>query len=63
MEKENIHLRRYFYPSLNELTFLPVYDACPISEDISRRVICLPLYHELTEIDMRFIVLKLASLC
>lgn len=63
MEKENIHLRRYFYPSLNELQFLPIYDACPISEDISRRVICLPLYHELTEIDMRFIIQKLASLC
>jgi dTDP-4-amino-4,6-dideoxygalactose transaminase len=63
MEKENIHLRRYFYPSLNELSFLPIYDACPISEDISRRVICLPLYHELSEMDMRFIVQKLASLC
>jgi dTDP-4-amino-4,6-dideoxygalactose transaminase len=63
MEKENIHLRRYFYPSLNELDFLPIYDACPISEDISRRVICLPLYHELTESDMRFIIQKLGSLC
>lgn len=63
MEKENIHLRRYFYPSLNELDFLPIYDACPISEDISRRVICLPLYHELTEADMRFIIQKLGALC
>lgn len=63
MEKENIHLRRYFYPSLNELEFLPIYDACPISEDISRRVICLPLYHELTEADMRFIIQKLGALC
>ena len=63
MERENIHLRRYFYPSLNELHFLPIHDACPISEDISRRVICLPLYHDLTEVDMRFIIKKLASLC
>lgn len=36
--------RRYFYPSLNTLTFLPTYYACPVSEDISTRVLSLPLY-------------------
>ncbi len=36
--------RRYFYPSLNTLTFLPTYYACPVSEDISSRVLSLPLY-------------------
>lgn len=38
--------RRYFYPSLNTLSFLPVglKRACPVSEDIASRVLCLPLY-------------------
>ncbi|TDB64483.1 DegT/DnrJ/EryC1/StrS family aminotransferase [Arundinibacter roseus] len=36
--------RRYFYPSLNTLPFMPNYFSCPVSEDISSRVLCLPLY-------------------
>lgn len=48
LEQNQISVRRYFYPSLNELDFLKVKDACPVSESISRRVICLPLYHDLT---------------
>ncbi|MFM7682952.1 MAG: DegT/DnrJ/EryC1/StrS family aminotransferase [Bacteroidota bacterium] len=62
-EEENIHLRRYFYPSLNELTFIPLNDSCPIAEDISKRVICLPLYHDLKDEEISFIVNKLAELC
>ncbi|GHB75847.1 DegT/DnrJ/EryC1/StrS family aminotransferase [Persicitalea jodogahamensis] len=38
--------RRYFYPSLNTLSFLPEYYPCPVSEDISSRVLSLPLYVE-----------------
>jgi dTDP-4-amino-4,6-dideoxygalactose transaminase len=41
-----IYPRRYFYPSLNEIPFLSGINT-PISEDISRRIMCLPLYHEL----------------
>jgi dTDP-4-amino-4,6-dideoxygalactose transaminase len=36
--------RRYFYPSLNELPYLHDRYACPVSEDVSRRILCLPLY-------------------
>jgi dTDP-4-amino-4,6-dideoxygalactose transaminase len=38
--------RRYFYPSLNTLPFLKpeLKRDCPISEDISSRVLCLPLF-------------------
>lgn len=43
LEKEIVP-RRYFYPSLNTLTFLPKYYPCPVSEDISSRVLSLPLY-------------------
>lgn len=40
--------RRYFYPSLNRLPYVK-YEKMPIAEDISRRILCLPLYAELTE--------------
>jgi dTDP-4-amino-4,6-dideoxygalactose transaminase len=46
LNKEGIFGRRYFYPSLNKLNYLP-YQTCPISEDISKRVLCLPLYYEM----------------
>lgn len=44
LNKEGIFPRRYFYPSLNTLPYLNNRQACPISEDISRRIACLPLY-------------------
>lgn len=49
----NIYPRRYFYPSLSELPYIHGQHA-PISEEISRRILCLPLYHTLSreEIDM-----------
>jgi dTDP-4-amino-4,6-dideoxygalactose transaminase len=41
---EEIIPRRYFYPSLNTLSFMPRQIACPVSEDIAARVLSLPLY-------------------
>lgn len=43
LNKENIFPRRYFYPSLNKLTYLDG-TSCPVSEEISLRIACLPLY-------------------
>lgn len=42
--KYNIFPRRYFYPSLNTLPYLKIQQSCPISEDISLKIACLPLY-------------------
>jgi len=49
--------RRYFYPSLNTLPFLKpeLKRACPVSEGISSRVICLPLYVGLSRAEVEFI--------
>ncbi|MFC2064822.1 DegT/DnrJ/EryC1/StrS family aminotransferase [Chloroflexota bacterium] len=49
MLKQNIFPRRYFYPSLNTLEFLQQagQQKCPVSEDASSRVLCLPLYDDL----------------
>ena len=49
LKEKDIFIRRYFYPSLNELPYLSKKDACPVSEDISRRIACLPLYVGLDE--------------
>ncbi|HKK39355.1 MAG TPA: DegT/DnrJ/EryC1/StrS family aminotransferase [Cryomorphaceae bacterium] len=43
-----IELRKYFNPSLNRLDYVN-YQSCPISEDISERICCLPQYHDLDE--------------
>lgn len=40
--------RRYFYPSLSELNYVSGR-AAPTSEDISRRVLCLPTYFSITD--------------
>ena len=46
LNKENIFPRRYFYPSLNTVKYLNG-EKMPISESVSKRIICLPLYAEL----------------
>ncbi len=42
LEKLSVFPRRYFYPSLNLLPYMP-HMPCPVSEDISTRILCLPL--------------------
>lgn len=44
---KNIYPRRYFYPSLNTLPYVES-NTMPISEDISKRILCLPLYPDLS---------------
>ena len=51
LNEGGIYPRRYFYPSLNTL---PYVDAArmPVSEDISARILCLPLSNYLTPDDI-----------
>lgn len=46
--KENVFPRRYFYPSVNTFTKLVPYVPMPKSEDIARRILCLPLHIRMT---------------
>ena len=55
LENENIIPRRYFYPSLNTIPYVNG-GTMPISESISERIVCLPLYVGLNEIDLEKIV-------
>ncbi|MBQ4820287.1 DegT/DnrJ/EryC1/StrS family aminotransferase [Aquimarina sp. MMG016] len=48
LEKKEVFPRRYFYPSLNKLPYLEHKKPMPISEKISGRILCLPLYSELS---------------
>jgi len=43
----DIFPRRYFYPSLDTLTYIEPKQECKVSRDISRRILCLPLYGSL----------------
>jgi len=52
LKQEEIFPRRYFYPALNTLPYLSKYQPCPVAESIARRVLCLPLYAELGEMDV-----------
>ena len=49
LHENEINPRRYFYPSLNTLSYIKDIGNCPVSEDISKRVLCLPLYNGLTK--------------
>ena len=50
LRRENIFPRRFFFPALNTLPYLPSRDqSCPVAESVARRVLCLPLYAELEE--------------
>ncbi|WP_266169937.1 DegT/DnrJ/EryC1/StrS family aminotransferase [Dyella subtropica] len=48
LQLHNIFPRRYFFPSLSTLPYVST-ESCPVAEDLSRRVMCLPLYHTLSE--------------
>ncbi|MBL4708361.1 MAG: DegT/DnrJ/EryC1/StrS family aminotransferase [Flavobacteriales bacterium] len=54
LNKKEIYPRRYFSPSLNTIEHVKG-EQMPISEAISSRVICLPLYFELKEKDIQLI--------
>jgi dTDP-4-amino-4,6-dideoxygalactose transaminase len=48
LNKAGIVPRRYFYPSLNKLSYLSEMNTCVVSEQVSNCVLCLPIYHALS---------------
>ena len=51
----NINPRRYFYPSLNTIPYV-AGKPMPVSEDIAKRILCLPLFVGIQETDLEKIV-------
>ena len=57
LNNNDIYPRRYFYPSLNKLGLSSYKDCnCPISEDVSKKILCLPMSTYLKEEDIRKII-------
>ncbi len=54
LQEASIFPRRYFYPSLNQLPYVN-RESCPVSEDISEKILCLPLYVGLSADDLKLI--------
>lgn len=54
LNENDIIPRRYFYPSLSELNYVQRCNA-PISEDVSRRVLCLPTYFSISDDEIDFV--------
>jgi len=55
LNKEDILPRRYFYPSLNKLSYLNKMNTCDVSEQVAGRILCLPIYHALSEKEVQLI--------
>ncbi|MDY0052407.1 MAG: DegT/DnrJ/EryC1/StrS family aminotransferase [Aliarcobacter sp.] len=49
LNNKQIFPRRYFYPSLDTLEYIEPKQECIISRDISKRILCLPIYAELEQ--------------
>ena len=62
LARNEVNTRRYFFPSLNQLPY-HTGAVCPVSEDISRRVLCLPFYQELSESDVSLIARLIREAC
>lgn len=57
LNEKQIFPRRYFYPSLDTLEYIEPKQMCKISRDISKRILCLPIYAEL-EKDVQDIIIS-----
>ncbi|GAA4753309.1 DegT/DnrJ/EryC1/StrS family aminotransferase [Flavisolibacter ginsenosidimutans] len=54
LNDNRIFPRRYFYPSLSSLKYVQNAEM-PVCDSIAKRVLCLPLYHDLDKFDIDFI--------
>ncbi|ALJ04604.1 aminotransferase DegT [Pseudalgibacter alginicilyticus] len=61
LNKYGIFPRRYFYPSLNKLPYIN-QQFIPISDSVSRRILCLPLFVELSEANQTHIINLIKSI-
>lgn len=57
LNDKQIFPRRYFYPSLDTLNYIEPKQECKISRDLSKRILCLPIYVEF-ETDIQNMIIK-----
>jgi dTDP-4-amino-4,6-dideoxygalactose transaminase len=56
LNEQDIFPRRYFYPSLDTLSYIEPKQQCSISREISKRILCLPMYADLLRDDQLRII-------
>lgn len=49
LEQNGVTARRYFYPSLSSLGYLKRTNPTPVADDVSSRVLCLPIFYGLED--------------
>ena len=54
LEQNRISTRRYFYPTLSKLEYVKRFDT-PVADDIAKRILCLPIYYDLSFEEIDFI--------
>lgn len=59
LKSSNIFPRRYFYPSLNTLNYIETYESMKISEDVSKRILCLPVSPHYDKSTINYVVEKI----
>ena len=60
LNEADIFPRRYFYPSLNTLSYVNSSDSCPISESVVNRVLALPYFPDL-ELDIQHKIIEIVN--
>lgn len=55
LNEHDIYPRRYFYPALNTVKAVSVYENFPVAEDLASRILCLPLFYTLKKKDIEYI--------
>ena len=58
LELDEIFPRRYFFPSLSSVNYVE-NQPTPISDDIAGRILCLPMYFQLSSIEIEMICRKI----
>lgn len=54
LEGNNVFPRRYFYPLLSTLNYVGEFNL-PIAEGLAKRVLCLPIYHQISKEEVDFV--------
>ncbi len=61
LEAKGIFPRRYFFPTLDKLPYVQTLKHCKNAEEISSRVLCLPLFNGMTENDLSTVLKALSE--
>ena len=62
LNEHDIFPRRYFFPSLNTLPFVAC-QPCPVAEAMSKRILCLPVYYDLSNEQVDIICKLIEEVC